>query len=297
MFGKKASTLETVRDTVAGYMHEALSHLPTERRKELSLKDLKESVGDAVTHAWEAVAQKVEDVSHSAEAVAHKLPPLPAMPSLPQIPKPHLPKPHLPKLPSRKAASAAVKASAEAARDTAEDAVPDYEIRHKSTADDLTRNLLWLGVGLLAGSVLALLLAPNTGRRSRALLKDKLGKAGHDAADLGASAAGKVSDLKRRATGLAHDVQGRVRGEEDSADDRTIADRVRTELGQNVATRNLEGLNVTCADGVVTLHGPMVGAPAHAMIEAIVRGVKGVRDVQNELLVEPAAEDEDAFVG
>ena len=154
---------------------------------------------------------------------------------------------------------------------------------------------LWLAFGILSGVVLALLLAPNSGRRSRAALRDKIGKAGRGAKSLGKNAARKKADLGNRLEGKLH--ERAARKADDDADDITIADRVRTALGENEATRNLERINVDCVDGLVTLRGPIVDNELQAQIETLVRNVKGVRDVRSDLLISDAPEDEQTFVG
>ena len=91
--------------------------------------------------------------------------------------------------------------------------------------------------------------------------------------------------------------EARSSNDEDFADDNTIADRVRTALGENELTRNLERLNVDCVDGIVTLRGPMVDEELRAQIETLVGSVKGVREVRSHLLLSDAPEDKETFVG
>ncbi|HEX8551681.1 MAG TPA: BON domain-containing protein [Abditibacteriaceae bacterium] len=164
------------------------------------------------------------------------------------------------------------------------------EVQYEETSS----RWIWISVGILAGAALALLLAPTTGRRSRALISDKLSDAKKGAGALGGAAAGKIGDIKRRTEGAIHN---RFPGGEDDADDNTIADRVRTTLGEAPATRNLERLNVDCVDGLVTLRGPLADAALQAEIEAVVRGVKGVREVKLDLLTDESENDAPTFVG
>ncbi|HVF10933.1 MAG TPA: YtxH domain-containing protein [Abditibacteriaceae bacterium] len=237
------------------------------------IDDLRESAGHLKDSAGEAVARVREAVAQRASA-------------------------------SGAAASEAVKSTTKSATETVQAAARRVQKSHVPepviVTDDRGSKLLWFAVGVLAGVVLGILLAPTTGRRSRALLKDKAVKGGSKAADLGAAATDKVADLGRRAKGVASELSGRLGdsdGGGDEADDTVIADRVRTALGQDPTTRDLERLNVSCVDGVITLHGPIVDEELQTAIEAVVRGVKGVREVQSQLLVEDAPEDSATFVG
>lgn len=158
---------------------------------------------------------------------------------------------------------------------------------------------IWLGVGLLAGAVLGVLLAPSSGRRNRALLKDKLVQGASKAEGLGEAAARKAQDLGNRADGLAHSVAEKISsktdGESDGADDVTIADRVRAELGHLPETQGMERINVESCNGVVTLRGPVVDEKTQAALIAATGKVQGVREVVSDLIVENS--DEEKFVG
>jgi osmotically-inducible protein OsmY len=161
--------------------------------------------------------------------------------------------------------------------------------------EDSSSRWLWIGVGLLAGAIIAMLLAPSSGRRNRALVADKLSKARKSAGHVGEVAASKATDLKKKAEGALH--ERRTAGAPDDADDLTIADRVRTTLGEAPATRNLERLNVDCVNGLVTLRGPVADAALQAEIEKVVRSVRGVKDVKLDLLLEESGDDSPTFIG
>jgi len=202
------------------------------------------------------------------------------------------------------AQTAAVKAGAmgvkagKALHDRAAQYVPDYipEVKIVDKKADFTTKLLWLGIGVFTGVALGMLLAPASGRRSRALVRDKMTKASHEAGDLGSVAKQKASDLTHRAAGLAHDLKDRVQPASEDADDSVIEARVRTALGQNPAFSHLERFNIDVAEGVVTLRGPMMDEATRDAAEAAVRTVHGVRDVKSTILA-ATAEEEQAFVG
>jgi osmotically-inducible protein OsmY len=240
---------------------------------------------DAKARAAEA-ALKASEAAHRAGTAAHGV------------------KEHAPSLLHSATQSAAVKAgtvgvkAGKALHDRAARYVPDYvpQIKVVDKKDDLTTKLLWISVGVFAGVLLGVLLAPTSGRRSRALVRDKLAKAGHEAGDLGHAAKRKATDISNRAAGVAHDIKDRIHPAPDDTDDATIEARVRTALGQNPATNQLERLNLDVVDGVVTVRGPMVNEDTRTAIENAMRAVRGVRDVKSELLVE-TAEEEHTFVG
>lgn len=164
---------------------------------------------------------------------------------------------------------------------------------------DPTQKWVYLGAGILAGVIIGIMLAPSTGRRSRALVRDKVSKGAHMAGDLGDAASRKARDLSNRAEGVAHTVTKRLHGKageaSDRADDITIADRVRSVMGHLAETHDLERINVDCYQGAVTLRGPVINsATEHALLSAVVK-VPGVREVISDLLVDE--EDDETFLG
>ena len=305
-FRKRSSPLAEARHTLSDVTHSIsdVGHNLSERVQDTlrhapeKLGELRETVGDAVSHVGDAVSHVREAVSAmepKAEAVksavsrAQKIAQEQAAAQKSRL---------LPRF--RATASEYSAAGAEAAREADESAnVASGRIADRVGAlvyENSSNKWLWLGIGVLVGVFIGLLLAPTSGRRSRALIKDKLNKGRHAASDMGAATAGKVADVGHKAQGLVHRVEDKVRGGADDADDLTIADRVRTALGQNDATRDIERLNIDVVDGAVTVRGPLVETAVREAIEAVVRGVKGVREVHSELL-EDSEEDAATFVG
>lgn len=167
------------------------------------------------------------------------------------------------------------------------------------TINDGGDKWIWLGVGILVGAVIGILMAPSSGRRNRALLRDKIAKGAHIAGDLGGAASGKAHDLSNRVEGVAHKVadkvNAKVNGDSDDDDDVTIADRVRTAFGRLDAAQGLERINIDSCDGVVTLRGPIVSEETQVALVAAAQKVAGVREVISDFLVEDGTEE--TFVG
>lgn len=129
--------------------------------------------------------------------------------------------------------------------------------------------------GLVLGAGLMYLLDPNVGRTRRALLRDKLTGTLHDSRDfVGAG----VRDLRNRAGGAVHQTTSHIRP--DSADDETLAERVRAKLGRYVS--HPRALSVEAQEGSVTLRGLILREEAEPLIGAV-SSVRGVREVLNRL--------------
>ena len=143
--------------------------------------------------------------------------------------------------------------------------------------------LLWLLIGLGAGALLGLFLAPSSGRRSRALVRDQLNK---NRNNLARATTNHATDLSNKAKGLTHKIQKTIHHNSDgeTATDEILADRVRTALGQNPET-SLPHLNIECSNGVVTLYGPTVAVMQEAALINAVQDIHGVVDVQSKLPV------------
>jgi hypothetical protein len=136
------------------------------------------------------------------------------------------------------------------------------------------RVAMLVGIGMGAG--LMFFLDPAQGRRRRALVRDKLVRAGHVTRDTAATAR---RDMANRATGVA----ARLRRTTDDrpTGDRVLVERVRALLGHVVS--HPRAIDVTADDdGVVTLRGQVLEHEFDQLCRAV-EGVPGVREVINEL--------------
>lgn len=130
-------------------------------------------------------------------------------------------------------------------------------------------------LALGAGAGLMYLLDPNTGRRRRALLQDKMR---HGAKLTGAKMSATASDLGNRARGLGVEAVKRVRKEK--LTDEQLAQRVRAELGHH--TDHSKAIEVSAHDGRVILSGPALTDEAERIVKAVHK-VRGVDVVENRL--------------
>ena len=141
----------------------------------------------------------------------------------------------------------------------------------------LFKRVLRLGMLASAGALLAYFLDPQAGRGRRNRTKDQLGakvrRAKDQAQKKGRYFEGKVEGVARTVT--------QPRGEP-PADDKALADRVKSELlgGERFAGHQVL---VDAVDGVVALRGEMPQPELIDELEAEVRKLPGVKDVENLL--------------
>ncbi len=143
------------------------------------------------------------------------------------------------------------------------------------------------GIGLGAG--LMYFLDPRQGRHRRALVRDRLVHLAHEARD---AADVTARDAANRAAGLWAEAKNSVTGR--TADDRTLAERVRSRLGRCVS--HPRTVKVVTGNGVVTLSGPILAGEVENLL-AGVRAVPGVSRVENQLDVHDRADGHPALRG
>jgi osmotically-inducible protein OsmY len=133
-----------------------------------------------------------------------------------------------------------------------------------------------LALGALAGAALAYLFDPESGRRRRAMLRDRsaafLRQSGRSTARAGRGAAAE-------AYGVSQKVQ-HLKEEPKEYDDATLAQKVQSEVFRDADIPKGQ-INVNAEDGTIVLRGEL---KRPELIEELVertRKVQGVRDVQN----------------
>jgi uncharacterized membrane protein len=156
----------------------------------------------------------------------------------------------------------------------------------------MNRASSWLsGVGVGAG--LMYLLDPERGRRRRARVRDKFVRAWHVTDDMvGAT----TRDIAHRTQGLAAESLSEVRerGLGMTVPDHILEERVRAKLGR-VALRP-SSVHVSASDGNVTLTGPVLAKEVPDILAAV-RGVRGVKAVENLLDIHQDASNIPALQG
>ena len=130
--------------------------------------------------------------------------------------------------------------------------------------------------GTALGAGLAYLFDPDSGARRRSTLQDKLAsKARRGAGDL----AGTARDVGARAGGA---VAAATSDETPPPNDQALAEKVKSEvLGAPDVPK--DRINIDVSDGIVALRGEVEDREVMQALDEKVRGVTGVRDVQNLL--------------
>jgi uncharacterized membrane protein len=135
--------------------------------------------------------------------------------------------------------------------------------------------ILSLMQGLALGAGAMYFFDPRTGRRRRALLRDKVVGSLHDGVDF---LEGAVEDLGNRARGLVADAGNALHREPVS--DPVLVERVRARLGR--CCSHARSVQVTAENGRVTMSGPVLKAELDEIVAAVL-GVRGVTSVDNRL--------------
>jgi hypothetical protein len=135
--------------------------------------------------------------------------------------------------------------------------------------------LIRLATAFAAGAFAMYMLDPETGRRRRALVRDKAVAAGHDAQRLARGASRHTTDRLR---GAAAEMRSQVR--EATPGDRQLHERIRSELGRLVDQPGQ--VQVEVSNGHVILSGSATPAEREKLIAAV-SSMPGVEHVANHL--------------
>lgn len=129
--------------------------------------------------------------------------------------------------------------------------------------------------GLATGAGLAYYFDARSGRRRRALLRDRTDHLVHAASE-GAAKAGR--DAANRGTGLVAEAAARFR--KDGADEQVLHERVRSKLGR--VCSHPHAIDVRVRGGCVELKGPILATEYDRLLRTV-RAIRGVTSIDDDL--------------
>jgi osmotically-inducible protein OsmY len=136
-------------------------------------------------------------------------------------------------------------------------------------------NLLRLATALAAGAAIMYYFDPATGRRRRAMAREKGVSAGHEVEDFARSRSKRVADRLQGAV-----ARTRARVANAPVDDDRLRERIRSRLGRLV--QHPGAVEVQVRDGHVVLGGTAPMDEIDRLVEAVA-GMPGVEEVDNRL--------------
>lgn len=145
--------------------------------------------------------------------------------------------------------------------------------------------LAWT-LAFIGGAAAAVFLMPWTGRRARNWVSQKSSHLMAESERLVGRAQTKVRYGAGKMAGLSHKARALINPTERAdLDDDILSQRVQTALGENPLTWDLPRLNVNSEDLAVTVRGPVNNVQQLHDVENVVKNVKGVKRVVNDLRV------------
>ncbi len=124
---------------------------------------------------------------------------------------------------------------------------------------------------------------PVSGRRRRALMRERANRTLHNAQHV---LDGASRDLQNRSFGMMEELRSRLAAQK--VDDDKLVRRVAAKLGHHMI--RAKDVGITAEDGVVTLEGPILSTEIDAVIRAVQR-IPGVREFRNQLTIHEASAD------
>lgn len=137
------------------------------------------------------------------------------------------------------------------------------------------KNLFRLAAVFAAGALAMYYMDPSTGRRRRALVRDRSVAAGHDAGDF---ARGKVRHTRDHMRGFM--ARARERLSREPVDDDQLHERIRSRLGRLVSHPG--EVHVEVSQGLVVLRGTASAVEIEDLVETVA-SMRGVHSIDNRL--------------
>lgn len=139
-------------------------------------------------------------------------------------------------------------------------------------------SIMRLAVALATGAAIMYYLDPQTGRRRRALARDKGVGAGHEVEDFARKGSKRLANRMR---GAMARTRARARMSDTVVDDDQLRDRIRSKLGHLVDVPGT--VDVQVHDGRVVFTGSAALHEIDALVD-MVAAMPGVREVDNRLM-------------
>ncbi len=133
--------------------------------------------------------------------------------------------------------------------------------------------------GLALGAGLMFLLDPQSGRRRRALIRDRLVRGGHELSDTSGAVQARI---RNKMKGIAAETRSRFTSRD--VDDSVLEARVRSSMGRVVS--NPGAIAVLADGGTVTISGPVLASEVSELLSCV-KSVPGVHEVHSQLTVRP----------
>lgn len=133
---------------------------------------------------------------------------------------------------------------------------------------------------LLTGLAVGILFAPQSGRTTRARIVQKYQRWMNEIGRWFDRMARLAQYQGSRFQSVAQEGKERLKTSEAFVDDEELPQRIKSELGRFF---NISDLNVSCRDGIVTLHGGVGNDQEKQNMVELAKRVKGVRDVVSML--------------
>lgn len=145
------------------------------------------------------------------------------------------------------------------------------------------RDIIHCVTAMAVGAVAMYYLDPQSGRRRRALVCDKLESLRHEAQDYAQS---KGTDAANRIMGLAAEARSNLA--DGPVGDQQLAERIRAELGRLVTRPG--AIEVAVERGVACLSGKILAAEHETLVSAVA-AMQGVLGVDDRISVHPGPDD------
>lgn len=154
---------------------------------------------------------------------------------------------------------------------------------HERTPSTTLTAVCGAALAFAAGALVMYLMDPNTGRRRRALIRDRGASMGHEAERY---VRGKTRRAAHHLKGVAARTRASLSSHHDDDDD-VLHDRIRSRLGRMV--RHPHDIEVRVSDGRVQLKGTVAEDEFRELLHTVA-SMRGVHNLESLLRTAPSAQ-------